>query len=105
MTLKQIMNELNEGKDKLIPYIVRYTYISFTEKRRKTGSVQWPDELGRPTLEKLKKFRTDFNASMNSGGANSHLSSTNSPIGTVSVINQRSGKELFKYTPPPFETI
>lgn len=102
--LKPIVESIiREGRSELVPYVVFGNYISFTAKRRMEARMAWPKNLGVPNLAKLQKFRQDFNNSMKPGGANEHLAATNSPLSRVWVIDQRTGKEIARYNPPPFE--
>lgn len=105
--LEEMINKIvKEGKDEPVPYIIKYSYVDFQAKRRATGTMAWDEKkFGKPTTEKLKKYREGFNKSMEKGGANSHLASSSSPMGTLTAIDQRSGKEIAKYTPPAFETL
>lgn len=108
MIRQEVRRQINEAgkRDELPPYRVEYSYISFTEKRRKVASQAWDEKrYGKPTQEKLKQFRADFNKSMQPGGANAHLAKISSGISTVTAINQRTGQVVAKYAPPAFDTL
>lgn len=103
---EMIKKVIKEGKDKLVPYIIKYTYVDFVGKRRAEDRMNWDEKrFGKPTEQSLKKFRDGFNKSMEPGGANSHLASSHSPIGTLTAIDQRTNKVVAKYTPSSFEAI
>lgn len=92
------------GKSITPKYAATYSYICFSEKRRKIGRFAWNcKEYGRPTIENAKRWRQGFNASLERGGANEHLNQ--SAAGTITIYEQRGRREVCKYTPPMFEVI
>lgn len=95
------------GKTTTPKYRLKYSFICFISKSRKTSTVAWDcKQDGRPTPGNAEKWRQSFNKSLQKGGANEHLNGKMSNVGTVVIErNLNPGFEVCRFTPPMFEVI
>jgi hypothetical protein len=92
------------GKTTIPTYRIEATYVRFTTRSRDTQTFAWEKKYGKPTEANAAKFRKTFNQSL-IDGANKHLNSIMSGLGTIRIVHQKTGQEVVKYVPPMFECI
>ena len=87
-------------------YRLKYKYICFREKRRKTAQMAWNSkDWGRPTVDNLIKWRKTFNQSL-IDGCNSHLNQLQSGASKTWIeLNTPDGRTICEYNPPMFEVV
>ena len=94
------------GKTMTCKYVLKHRYINFSNRSVETGIIHWNvKEYGKPTTENIREWRKRFNDSMNPGGVNHHIAKNFSPVSTAWIIEQKTGEEIARYTPPMFEVI
>ena len=86
-------------KNEILKYIIR---------KQRTGEFVAPFDVkqdGRPTTANLSTWRTGFNASLLTGGANEHLPASCGLHCNLELFNQRTGETVCTFISPLFELV